>query len=83
MSAFLDSVMQYLQALAVAVLVGKVVLLSFVVAPILAKNLDQDAFGKSCAGSFLPTMCLAWEPLRPGCCRSPCSGAHVAGICRC
>ena len=46
MSALLDSVMQYLQALAVAVLVGKVVLLSFVVAPILAQNLDQDAFGK-------------------------------------
>ena len=46
MSALLDSVMQYLQALAVAVLVGKVVLLSFVVAPILARNLDQDAFGK-------------------------------------
>ena len=46
MSAFLDSVMQYLQALAVAVLVGKVVLLSFVVAPILAKSLDQEAFGK-------------------------------------
>ena len=46
MSAFLDLVMQYLQALAVAVLVGKVVLLSFVVAPILAQNLDQDAFGK-------------------------------------
>ena len=46
MSAFLDSVMQYVQALAVAVLVGKVVLLSFVVAPILAQNLDQDAFGK-------------------------------------
>ena len=46
MSAFLDPVMQYLQALAVAVLVGKVVLLSFVVAPILAQNLDQDAFGK-------------------------------------
>ena len=46
MSAFLDSVMQYLQALAVAVLVGKVVLLSFVVAPILARNLDQEAFGK-------------------------------------
>lgn len=46
MSALLDSVMQYLQALAVAVLVGKVVLLSFVVAPILARNLDQEAFGK-------------------------------------
>ena len=46
MSALIDSVMQYLQALAVAVLVGKVVLLSFVVAPILARNLDQEAFGK-------------------------------------
>lgn len=45
MPALIDSMMQYLQALAVSVLVGKVVLLSFVVAPILAKNLDQAAFG--------------------------------------
>lgn len=46
MSVFIDSVMQYVHALAVAVLVGKVVLLSFVVAPILAKTLDQEAFAK-------------------------------------
>ncbi len=44
MSALIDSVMQYLQALAVAVLVCKVVLLSFVVAPILAKNLYHYTF---------------------------------------
>jgi len=40
------STLEYLHALAVAVLVGKVVLLSFVVAPILAHNLEQDAFSK-------------------------------------
>lgn len=39
-------VMEYLHSLAIAVLVGKVVLLSFVVAPILAKNLEREAFGK-------------------------------------
>ncbi|ALA56580.1 DUF4149 domain-containing protein [Nitrospira moscoviensis] len=39
-------VMEYLSVLAAAVLIGKVVLLSFVVAPVLAKNLDQEAFGK-------------------------------------
>ena len=37
---------EYLHALAVAVLLGKVVLLSFVVAPILAKNLEREPFGK-------------------------------------
>jgi len=36
---------EYLHALAVAILVGKVVLLSFVVAPILAKSLEREAFG--------------------------------------
>jgi len=40
------SLIEYLYMLAVAVLVGKVVLLSFVVAPILAKNLDRESFGK-------------------------------------
>ncbi|SLM46848.1 conserved membrane protein of unknown function [Nitrospira japonica] len=38
--------MEYLSMLAVAVLVGKVILLSFVVAPVLAKNLEAEAFGK-------------------------------------
>ncbi|MEP6887544.1 MAG: DUF4149 domain-containing protein [Nitrospirales bacterium] len=37
---------EYVHALAVAILVGKVVLLSFVVAPILAKNLEREPFGK-------------------------------------
>ena len=46
MSSFLESLMQYLQALVVAILVGKVVLLSFVVAPILAKQLAPEQFGK-------------------------------------
>lgn len=35
----------YIQALAAGILVGKVVLLSFVVAPILAKNLEPESFG--------------------------------------
>lgn len=39
-------VIDYVHALAVAILVGKVVLLSFVVAPILAKNLEPESFGK-------------------------------------
>lgn len=39
------SLMEYLSLLAVAVLVGKVVLLSFVVAPVLAKTLERESFG--------------------------------------
>jgi hypothetical protein len=39
-------VIEYLQGLASAILVGKVVLLSFVVAPILAKSLEREPFGK-------------------------------------
>ncbi|MEQ1792712.1 MAG: DUF4149 domain-containing protein [Nitrospira sp.] len=42
----MDTLIQFVHALAVAILVGKVVLLSFVVAPILAKNLDREPFGK-------------------------------------
>jgi len=45
MSAVMESVMLYAHALAVAVLVGKVVLLSFVVAPVLAKQLEPEQFG--------------------------------------
>lgn len=40
------STFEYIHTLAVALLVGKVVLLSFVVAPILAKNLEREPFGK-------------------------------------
>jgi len=36
---------EYLHMLASAILVGKVVLLSFVVAPILAKSLEREQFG--------------------------------------
>lgn len=36
----------YIHSLAIAVLIGKVVLLSFVVAPILAKQLEREPFGK-------------------------------------
>ncbi len=40
------SLIEYVHMLAVAVLVGKVVLLSFIVAPVLAKNLEREPFGK-------------------------------------
>jgi hypothetical protein len=40
------SLFEYIHLLAIAVLVGKVVLFSFVVAPILAKNLERESFGK-------------------------------------
>lgn len=46
MSLLVESIMQYLQGLAAAILVGKVVLLSFVVAPVLAKQLAPEQFGK-------------------------------------
>ena len=46
MRLVIEPVIQYLHALAVAILLGKVVLLSFVVAPILAKNLEREPFGK-------------------------------------
>jgi hypothetical protein len=39
------SSIEYLSLVAVAVLIGKVVLLSFVVAPILAKALERESFG--------------------------------------
>jgi uncharacterized protein DUF4149 len=42
----MEGLIIYLHSLAIAVLVGKVVLLSFVVAPILAKNLEREPFGK-------------------------------------
>lgn len=45
MTSIIESAMQYTHALSVAVLVGKVVLLSFVVAPILSKQLEPDQFG--------------------------------------
>ena len=41
----MGSLIEYLHALAIAILVGKVVLLSFVVAPILAKSLEREQFG--------------------------------------
>lgn len=42
----MEALVQFIHALAVAILVGKVVLLSFVVAPILAENLEREPFGK-------------------------------------
>lgn len=45
MEGMVEAAIQYLQALAVSILVGKVVLLSFVVAPILAKDLERRPFG--------------------------------------
>jgi len=41
----MDSFFAYLHVLSIAVLVGKVVLLSFVVAPVLARTLDSEHFG--------------------------------------
>jgi hypothetical protein len=46
MPEFLEPLLQYVHSLALAILLGKVVLLSFVVAPILAKHLEPDSFGK-------------------------------------
>jgi uncharacterized protein DUF4149 len=40
-----DSFLAYVHMLGIAVLVGKVVLLSFVVAPVLARTLDPEHFG--------------------------------------
>ena len=40
------SMIEFLYMVAAALLVGKVALLSFVVAPILAKNLERESFGK-------------------------------------
>jgi hypothetical protein len=42
----MEGLIIYLHSLAAGVLIGKVVLLSFVVAPVLAKNLEPEAFGK-------------------------------------
>ena len=39
------SVREYFQMLAVSILVGKVVLLSCIVAPMLAKNREREPFG--------------------------------------
>ena len=41
----MDSFLAYVHMLGIAVLVGKVVLLSFVVAPVLARTLDPEHFG--------------------------------------
>jgi len=46
MSSLIEPLVQYLHELAIAILVGEVVLLSFVVAPILAKHLEREPFGK-------------------------------------
>lgn len=42
----MNEVLQAIHAIAAGTLLGKVVLLSFVVAPILAKNLDPESFTK-------------------------------------
>jgi len=54
-------VVEYFQMLALAILVGKVVLLSFIVAPILAKNLERDPFGKVVRQLFPAITHWAWE----------------------
>ena len=44
---------EYLHALAIAILVGEFVLLSFVVAPVLAKSLEREPFGTDVRRLFL------------------------------
>jgi hypothetical protein len=41
----MSPLIKYLQALAIAILAGEVALLSFVVAPVLAKSLEGEPFG--------------------------------------
>jgi hypothetical protein len=50
---------EYLHALAIAILVGKVVLLSFVVAPVLARVWSGSRSVQSFAGCFRPTRSLS------------------------
>ena len=42
----MDKLFNYLHLIATGVLIGKVVLLSFVVAPIITRTLDAESFGK-------------------------------------
>ncbi|BFU89114.1 MAG: hypothetical protein NTAFB01_03010 [Nitrospira sp.] len=42
----MDMLFHYLHVLATGLLIGKVVLMSFVVAPIIARTLDAESFGK-------------------------------------
>ena len=42
----MDMVLYYVHILSTGVLIGKVILLSFVVAPILTQTLDPESFGK-------------------------------------
>ena len=50
----MPAVLNYLHLLATGVLIGKVVLLSFVVAPILARTLEREPFGQV-ARQLFPT----------------------------
>lgn len=50
----MGTVLNYLHLLATGVLIGKVVLLSFVVAPILARTLEREPFGRV-ARQLFPT----------------------------
>jgi hypothetical protein len=42
----MESILVYLETLAVAVLIGKVIFLSFIVAPVLARTLEPEPFGR-------------------------------------
>jgi len=42
----MEGLIVYVHSLATGVLIGKIVLLSFIVAPILARNLERESFGK-------------------------------------
>jgi hypothetical protein len=42
----MEGLIAYVQSLAIGVLIGKIVLLSFIVAPILAKSLEREPFAR-------------------------------------
>ena len=46
MGTIMFEAMAYLHLLAIAILVGKIVFLSFIVAPVLAKTLEADSFAR-------------------------------------
>ena len=66
----MDRLFNYLHLIATGVLIGKVVLLSFVVAPTLAQTLDAESFGNVVRRLFIepcsqdPTIGRTSEDLR-------------------
>ena len=64
----LQQALSYVQTLAVSVLVGKVVLLSFVIAPILARTLDPGPFGSVVRAMFPAYYALGMASAAVGIC---------------